>query len=121
MSYDPKLKEAMAKIQRICEQYDCGGYVSLTSRTHGEFRYILPQWTGLQEELRDGVVVGIRLRVKKEERDKAELTAHFIHSNLDVVVQMFHLFSHFVDMTKEKWGTVHKSFADYRAHRKDEN
>lgn len=119
--YDPKLKEAMAKIESICAEYDCGGYFSLTSKTHGEFRYVFPSWVAIREETECGEVVGVRLTCKKEEKEKAELTAHFIHSNLDTVVAMFKLFSYFVDQTQEKWGTEHKSFSGYRPHRKEEN
>lgn len=119
MSYDPKTKECMGKIERLMQEYDCGGYVSLTATTGGEFRYIFPQWTAIREELDEsGKVIGVRLKCKKEEHEKAELTAHFIHSNLDVVLQGFKLFSHLVDLTQEKWQTEHTPFHNYRPHRK---
>lgn len=118
-SSDPKLKECMRKIEALCNEYDCGGYFSLVSETHGEFRYVFPKWTALTEELdATGKVTGVRLKCKKEEKEKAELTAHFIHSNLDVVLMMFKLFSYLVDETKKKWNTEHTPFAGYKPHRK---
>ncbi len=48
-AYDPKLKECLAKIEVLCREYDCGGYVSLVSKEFGEFRPILPSWAALSE------------------------------------------------------------------------
>lgn len=122
MKYDPKLKEAMAKIEAICNEYDCGGYISLTSKTHGEFRFVFPEWSAIKEEFNsNGEAISCRLNCKKEEREKAELTAHFIHSNRDIAAAAFTVFNEFVEETNEKWQTEHKPFHQFRAHRKDEN
>lgn len=122
MSYDPKLKECLTKIEALCKQYECGAYVSLVSRTHGEFRYVLPEWAAMKEEIDDeGRVCGVRLTCKKEEREKAEFTAHFLHSSRDIAALAFKFFDHFIEATQKKWNTEHTSFADYRPHRKDEN
>ena len=120
--YDPALKEALARIEQICFEYGIGGYVSLVSQTHGEFRPILPAWAGCTWEYKDDdhlVVTGVRLKVKKEERDKAEMTAHFIHSGLDCSAHAFQFFDFLVKQTKEKWKTEHESFKDFRPHREE--
>lgn len=122
MSYDSKLKECMNKIELIMKEYGAGGWVSLSSENGGEFRFIFPEWSGLAEELDcSGKVSGVRLKVKKAEREKAELTAHFIHSNRDVSAQAFRMFDHLCELTQEKWKTEHTPFHNFRPHRKDEN
>lgn len=119
--YDPKLKECIARIEKLCEEYDCGGSVSLVSRTHGEFRYVLPKWTGFTEEPDQQGKTQIRLKVKKEEREKAELSAHFIHSERDTAALFFSFFDGFIRATEDKWKTEHTPFHQFRPHRKDEN
>ena len=121
MSYDPKLKECMARIEKLCEEYDVGGSVSLISREGGEFRYVLPKWTAFIEEVTADGIERIRLRCKKEEREKAQLTAHFIHSGRDTAALFFKFFDEFVRATDAKWQTEHTAFHKFRAHRKDEN
>jgi len=68
MKPDPKLKEAIAEIKKICEKYDCGGLMMLSSQHHGEYLAHFPTWSKCQWEagnLRfkakgkdDGTIVG---------------------------------------------------------------
>lgn len=121
MSYDPRLKECMARIEKICEEYDCGALVSLISETHGEHRQVSPKWSALREEVDEQGRVRIRLKCSKEEKRRAELTAHYIHSQRDVSALWFRFFDELVNATKDKWQTEHTPFHQFRPHRKDEN
>lgn len=113
MASDPKLIKLMSKIEELCREADVGGHVNLLSKTHGEFRFVLPKWAGLYEEYdSDGNCI-IRLKIKKAEGDtheKAELTAHFLHSVRDVCAQTFGLVDKFIQVTDEKWKTEHTPF-----------
>lgn len=124
-SYDPKLKEAARRIEAICEEYDCGGFVSLVSKSHGEFRFMLPKWGAIFEEVDSQGNVMVRLKTVNMKNDpamfeRAELTAHFIHSLQDTAAACFSLMDEFIKVTKEKWKTEHKPFAGFRPH-KDEH
>lgn len=48
MNYDPKLREAMFHIEEICKRYEIAGFINLHSRTHGEFKFIWPIWSVVQ-------------------------------------------------------------------------
>lgn len=82
--YDPKLREAVGEMQKVCKKYDCIGAVILASPTHAEFGYMIqPNWSVLRlENLSDGSM-GIRFRSKEadfpsKEAQKfaTEATAH---------------------------------------------
>lgn len=107
--FDPKLREAMLKIEAICVEYDCGAHINLVSPTHGEFGFVLPQWQCLYEDkLPTGEII-IRLRAKKADGDfplRAELTAHFLHSCREVCARAFAVADGFIKVIDEKWDVV---------------
>jgi hypothetical protein len=123
MNYDPKLKELARRIEDLCKEYDAGAHISLVSRTHGEFRFCLPDWAGLYEEVEPATGnVRIRLKIKKAEGDtfeKAELTAHLLHSLRDTAASCFAFVDQFIKVTDEKWQTEHKPFHGFRPHREE--
>lgn len=41
---DPKLKAALKEIEKVMDRYNCGGIISLHSKTHTEFKFHLPRW-----------------------------------------------------------------------------
>lgn len=124
MNYDPKLKEAARRIEAICKEYDCGGFFSLVSKTHGEFRYALPSWGAMFEEKDAQGNIRVRLKTVNMKNDpamfeRAELTAHFLHSLRDTAGQCFLFMEEFIKVTDEKWKTEHKPFAGFRPHREE--
>lgn len=126
MSYDPRLREAMSKIEKICEEFDCGAYVSLTSETHGEFRFVLPKWGCLYEDVDSQQREIIRLKTVNMKNDivmqrKAELTAHFVFGTMDMMGTTFLLLNKFKDEMQEKWKVEHKAFHEFEPKRKDVN
>ncbi len=44
-SFDPKLRECMVEIEKLMKKYDCAGFISLNSPTHGEFQSFLTHMT----------------------------------------------------------------------------
>lgn len=118
------MKECQAKIEELCKAYDCGGHVTLVSKTHGEFRFVLPEWTCLYEEVDPKTGdIGIRVRVKKADGDThedAELTAHYLHSMRDTFATAFAFVDRLIEKTDEKWKTEHTPFHKFRPHRKED-
>jgi hypothetical protein len=126
MSYDPILKEAAAKIELLCRQYDIGAHIMLVSRTHAEYRFCLPEWSALREEFDPTGAVIMRLKTNKAEmgviqsKEKAELTAHFLCEIRDQAARVFQFVEHLLGLTKGKWDIKH-SVQKIRPHRPEEN
>jgi hypothetical protein len=60
--FDPKLKLMMEELEPIFKKYEVFAFVSATSRTHGEFRWFLPDYSvisidrnGLRFKAKSGV------------------------------------------------------------------
>ena len=120
--YDPKLKELAARIEALCKEYDAGAHVALVSQTHAEFRFSLPKWASLYEETDAQGQVLIRLKHKKADGDtheRAELTAHFLHSVADISLNCLRFVGKFLEVTDEKWKTEHKPWHGFRPHREE--
>ena len=126
MNYDPVLKKAMLEIEAILRKHDIGGVVSLTSKTHGEYLFVLdPSWTIIKqipEEM--GTKLHLRSMRKEFPSDEAqrkanELTAHLIFSQRDIAAHTLKQLGHIEDMLKSKWTIDHKVMklekTDYKA------
>lgn len=117
MNSDPKLIRLMEKIEKLCEEADVGAHVNLVSKTHGEFGFVLPKWGALYEEILPDTTTAIRLKFSRAQGDtheKAELTAHFLHSMRDVFVMAFKLTNEFIEITDAKWKTEHVPFSNFQ-------
>lgn len=118
---DPKLKAAMKDIERICEKYDCAAVVSLTSKTHGEFRYILRDWLGVRL-LKEGTDGAHRWHVKvhaKSNNEEAQLTCHWLYSTLDVLGNFFLSLERVRKMIDERMKVDHEPFHGFEPHTED--
>lgn len=125
MSHDPKLKEAMTEIEALCDKYDIGAFVALVSKSHAEYRYHLPTWTGLSwEKGADGKLLGIRVRLKgpaidQATKELADLTGHFIFSVRDIAAVTFDYMRRFTEELQKNALVSHKPFADFEPHQGD--
>lgn len=103
MEFDPKLVELREKITRLIEEYDAGGTVSLISKTHGEFSYVIPDWTAITELFdKEGRGIGMRIQTQGvatdfKEKEKLNLTGHFIFSQRECSCRFARLF---IDLCK---------------------
>lgn len=118
MPYDPKLKEAMAEIKAICDKHDVGGFITLVSQTHSEFRLELaPSWSGLKWEEE-----GIRFRVKAKELGKevarkvAGETCHLVYQLRDRCAQTFMHMDKLTKQIEEHLNVDHKIEGPYEHH-----
>jgi hypothetical protein len=85
-NFDPKLKAAMREIEKILVKYDCGGFVNLASKTHGEFKLIQPSWSLYRD------VGNKKAHMKlytKSLLQQTEETLHFLLSTRDTCGMMF--------------------------------
>lgn len=70
MNYDPKLREAMFEIQQICDKFQIMSFMVLQSKTHGEFKFIWPEWSSVQNEGAEGM--RIKHKVGVDDKKKLE-------------------------------------------------
>lgn len=63
-NYDPKLKEALAKMQEIAKEYGCGYVIALANADFAEFKTDFPEWSLIQYQHDPE---GIRLRLSSAE------------------------------------------------------
>lgn len=75
-SYDPKLREAMHEIDEILHKYDIGGFISLCSRTHTEFKMPIdtPTWSNIRY-VKNGDAVHIKLHSKSDHKNTEDTVA----------------------------------------------
>lgn len=71
LSYDPKLRTAMAEIKEVLKKHDIGGYVALQSRTHAEFQVLIdvPTWSVARYIKNDAGAVHLKLYTKSRHKD----------------------------------------------------
>lgn len=90
LSYDPKLRTAMAEIKEVLKKHDIGGYVALNSKTHAEFQMMIdvPEWSVIRYISDDAGAVHIKLYTKTRHAD-AEATVGMIASLRDLTALGF--------------------------------
>lgn len=119
MSYDPKLKEAMAEISAVLKKHDIAGTVALVSETHSEYLYHFPTWSAAQltEE-------GIRFKAKstdypdKATADQALIKSlHVVLQTRDLSAKNFQIMEHLLKKIGEHVDIDHTPFFDHTPHR----
>lgn len=118
---DPKLKEAMAEIKAIFKKHDIGGFVTLVSETHGEFRYELePSWSVMHLSPQGQFRFKSILADFKNEQDKhraTELSVHLICQIRDLNVQSFRNMQTILEMLEGHMEINHTPYRDFEPHR----
>lgn len=78
--FDPQLKDCISEMMEIAKKYDCGAFIMLGSKTHGEFDFQFPSWSVAQfEYLKDSAAKVLRIKAKGKPGDP-------IHENLEATV-----------------------------------
>lgn len=100
-SYDPSLRAAMAEIAEVLKKHDCGGFVSLASKTHGEFKWFLeePSWSNVRF-LKEGSAAHIKIHMKSSP-ENTEATAHMIFSGRDLCAEAFLQYDKMVNIIRQ--------------------
>jgi hypothetical protein len=75
-TYDPALRAAMDDIEKVLKKYDIGGFVSLASRTHGEFKMFIetPSWSNARF-MKEGKAIHVRLHSKSDHANTEDTVA----------------------------------------------
>lgn len=107
MTYDPKLREAMDEIKEILKKHDIGGFITLNSRSHGEFAMAvdLPTWSVVRY-LRDGEAMHMKLYTKSRHAD-TEDTVAMIASIRDLCALGFDQSQKMMDKIEEQVKVTH--------------
>lgn len=100
--YDPKLKQVAVEIRAVLEKHDVGAFVTLTSPTHSEFVMHLPSWSGLSLENDDQGKPRLRIRIKKEEKQKAEATVWMVAGSIEILHRGIKQYGTILDFMRQK-------------------
>lgn len=103
--YDPKLKEAMQKIESICSKYEVGYLCVISSKTHTEYRSDFPAWSLIQNTT-DGVIV----RTKLSDPALTNSSFHLLLSIRDVAGMFFMKFQEVMESLKGRVEIDHEPF-----------
>jgi hypothetical protein len=84
--FDPQLKLLMEELAQVFEKHQVFGFVSTTSRTHGEFRWFLPKHSVMRIEEHQ-----IRFKAKSgvDSHQDVEATVFALMSMRDQAAELF--------------------------------
>lgn len=121
LPYDPVLKTAMLEIQEILDKHDIGGSVILTSQSHSEFLYHLPNWCIVQFDKKKPGHVRIKSKKKdfkdrKQQHLMAEFSTHVIAQNRDLSAQSFDIFDRLFKELEKYFDIDHQPFKGFAPH-----
>lgn len=91
---DPRLKAALKEIERVMDKHDCGGIISLHSRTHTEFKFHVPNWA-LFRFLKGPDKDLSKLHIKHRgvtDMDSTVSTYHLLFDAQEVCARFFQMF-----------------------------
>ena len=103
--YDPKLKEAMQKIEDICSEYEVGYLCVVSSKTHTEYKCDFPVWSLIQNDKG-----GVRVKTKSSDPELTNSSFHLLLSIRDVAGMFFANFQEVVESLKDKIEINHEPF-----------
>jgi len=100
--YDPKLKACARELELVLEKYDVGAWICLTSPTHSEFVMHLPASSGISLEDGPAGSKSIRVRIRKEERAKAEFAVWLTCGIMELCELGLNQFGNVLDALRSK-------------------
>ncbi|PHJ65006.1 hypothetical protein VF04_04275 [Nostoc linckia z7] len=106
-NYEPKLKEALAKMEAIAKEYELGFVIALASATHSEFKTEFPEWSLIQRTEQ-----GIRLRLRSSEPKLTEDSVSVLLGLRDMSGMMCENLSMVVDEAKKHIQIQHNRITD---------
>jgi len=91
-AFDPELKILIDEIDPILKKYDVMAFITVHSKTHGEFRMFFPTWSTCQWEIDSLRRVNLRFKSKKSDghtHEQTESTIGALLSIRDMCAQVF--------------------------------
>jgi hypothetical protein len=125
---DPRLKDAMRRINKILREFDIAGAITLVSKSHSEFRYQFPTWSVVQPETGPQGEQGIRIRSyeayyrsKDEQKAAMEESLHCLYQIRDIAGQTFLVFENLTSQVEEVSGLEieHHPFHGFEPHQEE--
>lgn len=109
-SYDPKLREAMKDVEAVLKKHDVGGFVSLNSKTHGEFKLFVdtPSWSKVRW-VKEGEVMHLKIHMKTTP-EESEATVAMLYSIRDLCGQLFMQMDKLAGQVEQSVKVVHVPF-----------
>ena len=109
---DPVLRACMAEIKQVMDRHDCGGFVSLASRTHAEYEFHLPKWS-VAELVEKGTKDGHKeaawhIKHRKANAHATDETFHLFLTVRDTCSLMVRQMQQIHDYCKDVLGIEHK-------------
>lgn len=110
MTYDPKLRECMAEIEGVLKKFDCGGFFSLNSKTHGEFKMCVetPSWSNIRF-LKESTAVHVKLHAKTDHAN-TEATVAMLANMRDLSAGVFRQTEEIMRQIETQVKVVHVPF-----------
>lgn len=108
LTYDPKLREAIAEIKAVLKKHDIVGLVSLHSKTHGEFAFE-PHASWSLCELIPGPTheATMRFKMRPKQKEDLEATTAFIYNTRDFLRMWWGHFEQMCNMIQKHALVLH--------------
>lgn len=109
-TYDPDLRHCMAEIEEVLKKYDCAAFVSLHSRTHGEFKVCVEHmtWSNVRF-LREGEAFHLKIYMKSD-KENTEATVGAIYSMRDMAAMVFQMTEKMANSIEQQVKVEHVPF-----------
>lgn len=88
-SYDQKLRDAMSEVEAVMKKYDIGGFVTLQSESHAEFKLFVdtPTWSTVRW-IKDSEALHLKVYMKSSPKE-SEATVSMLYSIRDLCGMVF--------------------------------
>lgn len=112
MNHDPMLRVAMKEVESILNKYDIGGFVSLESRSHSEFKlFIEPSWSLARFIKKDGEIKGVHFKIRaKTNLEDTNATAGLLMAVRDQCAMVFMQMDKLKKQLEDTVGLDHQPF-----------
>lgn len=118
LPYDPVLKEAVAEIREILERKNLCAFITLVSKTHGEYAFHYADWTGIYtQHTKEGKEIRIKIvgsrsenpDIRESAKSMAENTASVIYTLRDMTGLCWLTMDKMVNELESTWDIVHST------------
>lgn len=108
--YDQKLRDAMREIEGVLKKYDIGGFVTLQSRSHAEFKFLIetPSWSNVRY-VKEGAAIHLKIHNKSKPKE-TEATVGMLYSIRDLCAMGFQQMDVLANRIEQQVKVIHTTF-----------
>jgi hypothetical protein len=106
--YDPRLRECLQEIEDLLKFYDAGGFVSIHSKTHGEFKVMIEHMSWSQVKMigeRKAMHIKLHMGTSPE---NTEATIAMVDDARSIAANFFKFFDKVLEAVKKQADVVTK-------------